>query len=55
MNQRLRFFEEAAAEIEYERAWYRSKSHVAEGAFLRELGAIERIEQRLYRSGLFSA
>jgi hypothetical protein len=30
MKQRLRFFEEAAAEIEHERAWYRSKSEVAE-------------------------
>lgn len=37
MKQRLRFFEDAAAEIEHERAWYRSKSHVAEAAFLREL------------------
>jgi hypothetical protein len=37
MNQRLRFFEEAAAEIEHERAWYRSKSEVAEAGFLREL------------------
>lgn len=37
MNQRLRFFDEAAAEIEHERTWYRDKSHVAEAAFLREL------------------
>lgn len=37
MKPRLRFFEEAAAEIEHERAWYRSKSEVAEAAFLREL------------------
>lgn len=37
MKQHLRFFEEAAAEIEHEWAWCRSKSHVAEAAFLREL------------------
>ena len=47
MKQRLRFFEEAAAEIEHERAWYRSKSHVAEAAFLRELDhALEAVTER---------
>jgi plasmid stabilization system protein ParE len=34
---RLRFFKEAAAEIEHERGWYRDRSHVAEASFLREL------------------
>jgi plasmid stabilization system protein ParE len=37
MTERLRFFEEAAGEIEHERRWYRRKSHVAEAGFLREL------------------
>ncbi len=34
---RIRFFEEAVAEIEESRAWYRRRSESAEGAFLREL------------------
>ena len=37
MNDRLTFFKEVAAEIEHERAFYREKSRVAEGSFLREL------------------
>lgn len=37
MTERLRFFKEAAAEIEHERGWYRGRSHVAEANFLREL------------------
>ena len=32
-----RFFDEAAGEIEHERAWYRARSPAAETAFLREL------------------
>jgi len=37
MTERVRFFEEAADEIEHERAWYRDRSETAEAAFLREL------------------
>jgi plasmid stabilization system protein ParE len=33
----LEFFEDAAAEIELDRAWYRERSESAEAAFLREL------------------
>ena len=33
----LEFFEEAAAEIEQDRAWYRNRSETAEAGFLREL------------------
>ncbi len=47
MNQRLRFFEEAASEIEHERGWYRDKSDVAEAGFLRELEhALEAVAER---------
>jgi plasmid stabilization system protein ParE len=34
---RLELFEEAAAEIEGDRAWYRRRSESAEAGFLREL------------------
>jgi plasmid stabilization system protein ParE len=34
---RLEFFEDAAAEIEGDRAWYRQRSPSAEAGFLREL------------------
>jgi len=34
MTQPIRFFEEAAGEIEHERSWYRQRSHQAEAAFL---------------------
>jgi plasmid stabilization system protein ParE len=37
MTARLRFFEEAAEEVELERIWYRRRSESAEAAFLREL------------------
>jgi plasmid stabilization system protein ParE len=37
MTARLRFFEEAAEEVEHERIWYRRRSESAEAAFLREL------------------
>ena len=33
----LEFFEEAAAEIEDDRSWYRKRSETAEAGFLREL------------------
>jgi plasmid stabilization system protein ParE len=34
---RLEFFEDAASEIEEDRAWYRERSEAAEAGFLREL------------------
>ncbi len=34
---RLEFFEDAAAEIEQDRAWYRQRSESAEAGFLREI------------------
>ena len=34
---RLEFFEDAASEIEEDRAWYRERSESAETGFLREL------------------
>jgi len=34
---RLEFFEDAASEIEEDRAWYRERSESAEAGFLREL------------------
>lgn len=37
MSERIRFFEEAADDVEQERAWYRSRSEIAEASFLREL------------------
>lgn len=37
MTPRLRFFKEAAAEIEHERGWYRGRSPAAEASLLREL------------------
>jgi len=37
MSDRIRFFEEAAEEVEHERAWYRERSEIAETSFLREL------------------
>jgi plasmid stabilization system protein ParE len=37
MTFRLRFFEEAAEEVEHERRWYRKRSVSAEASFLREL------------------
>ena len=41
---RLRFFEEAAEEVERERHWYRQRSESAETSFLRELDhAIEAV------------
>lgn len=33
----LEFFEEAAAEVEEDRSWYRKRSESAEAGFLREL------------------
>jgi plasmid stabilization system protein ParE len=46
MMGKLRFFEEAAAEIEHERGWYRERSPAAESAFLRELDhAIQVVEE----------
>lgn len=33
----LEFFEEAAAELEEDRSWYRERSESAEAGFLREL------------------
>lgn len=37
MTPRIRFFEEAADEVEHDRKWYRDRSDSAEEAFLREL------------------
>ena len=37
MTARLRFFEEAAEEVEQQRAWYRRRSESAEASFLKEL------------------
>jgi len=37
MISRIRFFEEAAHEVEHERSWYRKRSESAEESFLREL------------------
>lgn len=37
MTFRVRLFDEAAAEVEHERYWYRQRSESAEAAFLREL------------------
>ena len=37
MSDRIRFFEEAAEEIEHERRWYRDRSESAEASFLREV------------------
>lgn len=37
MTYRIRFFEEASAEVEHERAWYRRRSSEIEESFLREL------------------
>ena len=34
---RLEFFDDAAAEVEEDRAWYRHRSESAEAGFLREL------------------
>jgi plasmid stabilization system protein ParE len=34
---RLEFFEDAVAEVEEDRAWYRDRSESAEAGFLREL------------------
>src|SRR5215210_3250915 len=40
----LEFFDDAAAEIEEDRAWYRERSESAEAGFLRELDhAIEQV------------
>jgi plasmid stabilization system protein ParE len=40
----LEFFEDAAAEIEEDRAWYRQRSESAEVGFLRELDhAVEQV------------
>jgi plasmid stabilization system protein ParE len=33
----VRFFEQASAEVEHERSWYRQRSATAEESFLREL------------------
>jgi toxin ParE1/3/4 len=42
----LAFFEDAAAEIEADRAWYRKRSESAEAGFLRELDhAIDQVSQ----------
>ena len=50
MTENVRFFEEAAAEIEHEREWYRMRSHAAETAFLCELDhAIEVVEEAPHR------
>jgi len=44
--ERVRFFEEASAEVEHERAWYCERSVTAEESFLRELDhAIELITE----------
>jgi plasmid stabilization system protein ParE len=37
MTYRIRFFEEAAAEIEHQRAWYRRRSLEVESSFLDEI------------------
>ena len=37
IDDRLRFFEEAADEIEEARRWYKERSELAERAFLREV------------------
>jgi plasmid stabilization system protein ParE len=37
MTSRIRFFEEAADEVEHERRWYRKRSESAEESFLAEL------------------
>lgn len=40
----VEFFDDAAAEIEQDRAWYRKRSEMAEAGFLRELDhAIEQV------------
>jgi len=44
MTSRIRFFEEAAKEVEEQRNWYRKRSIRAEESFLRELDhAVEMI------------
>ena len=49
MTARLRVFDEAAAEVEHEREWYRGRSETAESAFLRELEqAISAVVQSPY-------
>jgi len=37
MMDRVRFFDEAAEEVEQQRAWYRERSEIAEASFLHEL------------------
>jgi hypothetical protein len=50
MSQRVRFFEEAAEEIEHERQWYRERSLSAETSFLRDLDhAIEIVTEAPHR------
>jgi len=50
MTQRIRFFEEAANEVEHDRKWYRDRSYSAEEAFLRELDhAIEVVTEAPHR------
>jgi len=50
MSERVRFFEEAAGDVEQERAWYRSRSETAEASFLRELDhAIEIVTEAPHR------
>jgi toxin ParE1/3/4 len=57
MSQRLRFFQEAADEIEQIGRWYRDRNEAAESAFLREVDrAVESIMDAperwpLHRSG----
>lgn len=50
MSVRIRFFEEAAEELEHDRRWYRERSANAEEGFLRELDhAIEVVTEAPYR------
>lgn len=56
MTARIRFFEDAALEVEEQRAWYREKSEVAEESFLRELDhAIEIVTEAPHRWPVYIA
>lgn len=50
MSDSIRFFDEAAEEIEHERSWYRQRSFTAEESFLREVDhAIEVVTDAPHR------
>jgi toxin ParE1/3/4 len=53
---RFEFFEEAAAEVEEDRAWYRDRSEAAEAGFLRELDhAIQQVSDAAEQWPVFLA